>query len=61
MLIYHKSWLQEMEELRRVHSELQLLYREKTLELERTTAALTSHSQTYKALQDQVLLCLAGS
>ncbi|XP_069183778.1 protein fantom isoform X2 [Procambarus clarkii] len=44
----------DTEALREAHSELQLVYREKMLELEKITSTLTSHSQTYKALQDQV-------
>ncbi|XP_042229412.1 protein fantom-like isoform X2 [Homarus americanus] len=50
----HNISLKEFEEAKHKHSELQLLYREKTLELERITATLTTHSETYKALQNQV-------
>ncbi|XP_071514163.1 protein fantom-like isoform X2 [Panulirus ornatus] len=47
--------VQEVEDLKQAHSELQLLYRERTLELEKITATLASHSETYKALQNQVV------
>ncbi|XP_069942029.1 protein fantom isoform X3 [Cherax quadricarinatus] len=43
-----------VEDLRQAHSELQLLYREKMLELEKITSTLTSHAETYKALENQV-------
>lgn len=48
------KYLQEFEKLREAHSELQLLYREKSRELEQLSVTLTSHSTTYQALQAQV-------
>ncbi|XP_068234786.1 LOW QUALITY PROTEIN: protein fantom-like [Palaemon carinicauda] len=45
---------EEFEKLRQSHSELQLLYREKTLELERTSQALARHATTYKSLKDEI-------
>ncbi|XP_069942039.1 protein fantom isoform X9 [Cherax quadricarinatus] len=47
-------YTQAVEDLRQAHSELQLLYREKMLELEKITSTLTSHAETYKALENQV-------
>ncbi|KAG0713019.1 Protein fantom [Chionoecetes opilio] len=45
----------EFEKLREAHSELQLVYREKSRELEQLFVTLTSHSSTYQALQTQVM------
>ncbi|XP_063876362.1 protein fantom-like isoform X3 [Scylla paramamosain] len=44
----------EFERLREAHSELQLLYREKSRELKQLSATVASHSSTYQALQSQV-------
>ncbi|XP_066972238.1 protein fantom-like isoform X2 [Macrobrachium rosenbergii] len=46
--------VEEFEKLRQSYSELQLLYREKTLELERTSQALGRHATTYKSLRDEI-------
>ena len=44
----------ELEKLKQSHYELQLLYREKTLELERTSEALSHHGDTYKSLKNEI-------
>ncbi|KAK4301869.1 hypothetical protein Pmani_026021 [Petrolisthes manimaculis] len=44
----------EYDVLRESHSELQLLYRERTHELETMTNTITAHSSTYETLQNQV-------
>lgn len=60
---YHQPFLQlnetvstpqEYDTLREAHSELQLLYRERTRELETMTSTITAHSSTYDALQKKV-------
>ncbi|KAK7021976.1 hypothetical protein SK128_006310, partial [Halocaridina rubra] len=46
--------LKELENLKQSYSELQLLYREKKLELEKTAQTLSSHASTYKNLQLEI-------
>lgn len=53
MLKDFSHW-QEFGDLKQAHSELQLLYRERTLELEKTADALALHGDTYKKLHRQV-------
>ena len=48
----------ELSELRKKYSELQLLHREKALELQTTSLLLASHADTYRGLQAQVSLFL---
>ncbi|ROT85879.1 putative protein fantom-like [Penaeus vannamei] len=50
----NKISAREFGDLKQAHSELQLLYRERTLELEKTADALALHGDTYKKLHKQM-------
>ncbi|XP_047474176.1 protein fantom-like [Penaeus chinensis] len=50
----NKISAKEFGDLKQAHSELQLLYRDRTLELEKTAEALSLHGDTYKKLQRQM-------
>ncbi|XP_037782449.1 protein fantom-like [Penaeus monodon] len=50
----NKISAKEFGDLKQAHSELQLLYRERTLELEKTADALALHGDTYKKLHRQM-------
>ncbi|XP_042886343.1 X-linked retinitis pigmentosa GTPase regulator-interacting protein 1-like isoform X2 [Penaeus japonicus] len=50
----NKVSAKEFGDLKQAHSELQLLYRERTLELEKTAEALALHGDTYKKLHRQM-------